>query len=287
MRDLRVTHTEFVLSLLSTLLPRDVDLEHLKVLAMVGKKPTATVVDRWAHIPGLNLINAYGPVECCPHVSLLDMSSERTSPGNIGRSLGSGLWVANPENVEEPRSAGEEGELLIEGPFVGRGYLNEPKKTREAFISTPTWLQEIRANASPRVYRTGDLSRYTENGTIAYLGRNDLQVKVRVQRIEIGEVEYQLRRILPDTADLAIILATSNKTTKQPRLIAFIALDTTATQSQDSISCDGVSRNQKSVKLLKIWSTASRLIWPRPYHLIWFLFASLRWNTYLDLLQRR
>jgi len=82
------------------------------------------------------------------------------------------------------------GELLIEGPTVSRGYLNDPGRTADVFISSPTWLKKTRA--SSRLYKTGDLVRYNENGEIIFCGRKDAQVKVHGQRLELSEIEHQL-----------------------------------------------------------------------------------------------
>ena len=241
----------FVPSLLSTISPEDIDLETLGTLMMIGEKSPAHIVERWASIPKLRVINAYGPAECTPVCSVLDMSLDGAVAGNIGRPMGASLWIVNPSDVEEPFTVGQEGELLIEGPLVGRGYMNDKKKTAAAFIPAPAWLKRFREGAPARIYRTGDICRYTTNGTIEYIGRNDLQVKIRGQRIEMGEVEYQLRRALPETVDLAVEIATSATNHSQSKLIAFICLKTMISQQLDSTLADGVSKNQDSIKALE------------------------------------
>ena len=251
MRTMRVTHAMFVPSLLSTISPEDVDLETLRTLMMSGEKSPAHIVERWASIPGLRVINAYGPAECTPNCSVLDMSLHGAVAGNIGRPMGASLWIVNPSDSEEPYPIGQEGELLIEGPLVGRGYMNDKKKTAAAFIPAPTWLRRFRNGASACIYRTGDICRYATNGTIEYIGRNDLQVKIRGQRIELGEVEYQLRRALPETVDLAVEIATSATIHSQSKLIAFICLKPMISQELNSASADGVSKSQDSIKALE------------------------------------
>ena len=251
MQDMRVTHAMFVPSLLSTISPDDVDLETLRTLMMIGEKSPAHIVERWASIPGLRVINAYGPAECTPVCSVLDMTLDGAVAGNIGRPMGASLWIVNPSDPEEPFIVGQEGELVIEGSLVGRGYMNDEKKTAAAFIPAPTWLKRFRNGAPARIYRTGDICRYTTNGTIEYIGRNDLQVKIRGQRIEMGEVEYQLRRALPETVDLAVETATSATNHGQSKLIAFICLKTLISQQLDSALADGVSKSQDSIKALE------------------------------------
>ena len=251
MQNMGVTHAMFVPSLLSTISPDDMNLETLRTLMMIGEKSPAHIVERWASIPGLRVINAYGPAECTPVCSVLDMSLDVAVAGNIGRPMGASLWIVNPLDSEEPFTIGQEGELLIEGPLVGRGYMNDEKKTAAAFIPAPTWLKRFRNCAPARIYRTGDICRYTANGTIEYIGRNDLQVKIRGQRIEMGEVEYQLRRALPETVDLAVEIATSATNHSQSKLVAFICLKTLISQQLDSALADGVSKSQDSIKALE------------------------------------
>ena len=79
--------------------------------------------------------------------------------------------------------AGAAGELWVNGPQVGRGYLNRPEKTAESFVETP-W---------GRCYRTGDIVRYMPDGNIQFVGRRDGQVKIRGFRIELKEVEAVIR----------------------------------------------------------------------------------------------
>ena len=79
------------------------------------------------------------------------------------------------------------GEMYIGGDGVARGYLNRPELTRERFIPDPFSSQK-----SARLYKSGDLARYRQDGRLEYLGRVDNQVKVRGYRIELGEIEATL-----------------------------------------------------------------------------------------------
>ena len=277
MQTMRVTHAMFVPSLLSTISPENVDLDTLRTLIMSGEKSPAHILQRWASIPELRVINAYGPAECTPNCSVLDMSLDGAAAGNIGRPMGVSLWIVNPSDFEEPLAIGQEGELLIEGPLVGRGYVDDEKKTVTAFIPTPTWLKSFRNGAPSRIYRTGDICRYTTNGTIEYVGRNDLQVKIRGQRIEMGEVEYQLRRALPETADLAVEIAKSSMNQSQSRLIAFICLKTMVSQELDFALADGVSNSEDSIKALEdmVPDLKKRLSQSLPEYMVPSLFVAM------------
>ena len=74
-------------------------------------------------------------------------------------------------------------EILIEGPLVARGYLNDPMKTAKSFIEDPRWLVQRQGNSFPRrkgrLYKSRDLGRYNADGSIQFLGRKDLQKKIR------------------------------------------------------------------------------------------------------------
>lgn len=88
--------------------------------------------------------------------------------------------------------------LLIEGPLVSRGYLNDPIKTNTVFVKNLVWAndKELPARAR-RFYNTGDLIHYHANGTLQYLGHKD-SVKVHGHRIELGEIETQIKSLIPN-----------------------------------------------------------------------------------------
>jgi len=137
------------------------------------------------------LINLYGPTEATVDVSYFDCSNLE-NPGSmtsipIGRPIDNiYLYVLSKEYYLQP--IGVSGELYIGGDGLARGYLNRQELTAEKFlchISTPPF------SLSP-IYRTGDLSRWLDDGNIEFLGRIDFQVKIRGFRIELGEIESRL-----------------------------------------------------------------------------------------------
>lgn len=77
-------------------------------------------------------------------------------------------------------------QILVEGPIVARGYLNNPEKTAEVFIENPAWADRSAGQESRRMYKTGDLAYFNADGSINFVGRKDTQVKVRGQRMELG-----------------------------------------------------------------------------------------------------
>ncbi|KAK1911190.1 hypothetical protein P3342_011792 [Pyrenophora teres f. teres] len=146
------------------------------------------------------LINGYGPTECCI-VCAGYTTTQAFTTGTIGRAIASVSWVVDPENHHRLAPLGSVGELLVEGPILARGYLNDAEKTAAAFIEDPAWLMDGcqgYAGRHGRLYKTGDLVQYNDDGNLVCVGRKDSQVKLRGQRIELGEIEHHLRECLPE-----------------------------------------------------------------------------------------
>ncbi|KAI0907270.1 acetyl-CoA synthetase-like protein [Ustulina deusta] len=166
------------------------DVPCLKTVVLGGEAITNDCIDRWSH--RIRLINGYGPSEgtiVATACVVEPMSSERAS---IGRALVCKSWIVDPEDHSRLLPVGAIGELVLQGPTVARGYLNEPEKTEAAFIDVQPWASDSDNPQDQRMYKTGDLVRYDENGSLIYLGRKDTQVKIRGQRLELGEVENHL-----------------------------------------------------------------------------------------------
>ena len=87
-----------------------------------------------------------------------------------------------------PVPLGAPGEIVFSGVCVGRGYINDPERTRPAFLTDPH-------RAGERLYRGGDYGRWLPDGKLEFLGRRDTQVKISGFRIEIGEIENTLLRV--------------------------------------------------------------------------------------------
>ncbi|ENI04720.1 hypothetical protein COCC4DRAFT_40817 [Bipolaris maydis ATCC 48331] len=186
----------------------------LKVLVLGGERVDDADWKRWDG--NVAQINVYGPTEC----SIWCTSHENTGPdfqsGMIGRSMASVSWVTNPDNHNQLVLFGEVGELLVEGPILARGYLNDTMKTEAAFVSNPSWLMQgsdDRTGRQGRLYKTGDLVYYNADGNLVYVGRKDSQVKVRGQRVELGEIEHHLHQCMPGVKQLAaeVILPTGDQ----------------------------------------------------------------------------
>lgn len=166
----------------------------VKTLALGGEALTKAVLEVWGD--KVEIHNQYGPSECSINSTIKPNLGKSSDPSNIGRSVGSVSWIVDSSDHNRLVPVGSEGELLIEGPILARGYLNNKEKTSQVFIADPKWASsfDIGKGRSPRrMYKTGDLVRYNSDGTISYIGRKDQQVKLHGQRVELGEIEYHVR----------------------------------------------------------------------------------------------
>lgn len=143
---------------------------------------------------GIRVINAYGPTETCIDAAINNAVTLNTNPNNIGRVKSCCAWILQLDNDDQLASLGCVGELAISGPTLARGYLNDEEKTNTSFIENLSWMRHEKS----RVYKTGDLARFNGDGSIQYLGRRDMQVKVNGQRIELGEISSQICRLQSD-----------------------------------------------------------------------------------------
>jgi amino acid adenylation domain-containing protein len=152
-------------------------------------KITPHVARLFKSLEGCVLDNHYGPTET--HLATIlrlegDADSWPKLPP-IGRPIANArVYVL--DDALQPVPAGVTGELYIGGEQLARGYLNRPGQTAERFIPHP-----FKDESAARLYKTGDLARYSADGVLEYVGRRDGQVKVRGFRVEVGEVEARLK----------------------------------------------------------------------------------------------
>lgn len=224
-----ITLSDFTPSFARHIKPKT-GLSKLSTLMLAGEAVLPTDV----HLAGnqTQVINVYGPAECTPTSTVLDLSGVQETIG-IGRGVGLCTWIVDIDNPEELAAVGAVGELWLEGPLVGQGYIENPDDTAAFFVQDPVWLMrgapDGHRGRRGRVYRTGDLVQYQEDGSLVFIGRKDMQVKIRGQRVELGEVEYHVRQTI-DTAgvfrDIQIVAETIRPHgTENPVLVAFVAPD--------------------------------------------------------------
>ncbi len=201
-----VTRIVVVPSLLRALLDRYSDLgNHIPALEAVGLERRG-VAGRslpaiYAAMPNATLLNLYGSTEVAAdvtaHIVRPDLDDHATVP--LGRPIdNTQLYVL--DRRLQPVPIGVPGELYVGGAGLARGYHNRPEMTGERFIADP-----FHRDAESRLFRTGDLARYSADGTLEYLGRRDQQVKIRGFRVELGEIETALRSHPAIRAALALV----------------------------------------------------------------------------------
>ncbi|EFE71032.1 PvdD [Streptomyces viridosporus ATCC 14672] len=185
---------------LDVLAPR---LASLRLLVTGGEALPADPLERWfAHLPGVPVVNTYGPTEAVISATAHTVTSAPAGRVPIGRPLGSRrAHVVDP--LGEPVPPGVPGELVLGGPELARGYLGRPALTAERFVPDPF------GTPGGRLYRTGDVVRRLPGGELKFLGRNDDQVKIRGFRVEPGEAEAVLRAH-PGVSGAAVVVRTLN-----------------------------------------------------------------------------
>ncbi|KAJ5742214.1 hypothetical protein N7533_011623 [Penicillium manginii] len=184
----------------------------LKTLVLGGEAMTDAHIATWSK--SVALINAYGPSETAV---IAAVNPTVTSASNIGKASGGLGWIVHPQSHSQLVPIGAVGELVIQGPSVARGYLKEPEKTATSFVLGPEWS----SSSGSRVYKTGDLVRYTPDGSFAFIGRKDTQVKLQGQRMELGEVEHHL---LQDDRVLHAAVLLHSPAESKGRLTAILTL---------------------------------------------------------------
>lgn len=167
---------------------------------------------------GVTIINAYGPTEASV-CSSLHSYQIGDSYANVGRPLSNvTCYILN--QYLEPLPIGVTGMLYIGGVGIARGYLNNRVLTEQSFITNPFQTDEDKArNYNARLYKTGDLARYTKSGDIEYIGRNDFQVKIRGFRIELEEIESKL--LTHPAVEKALVIVKHNATSETKYLVAY------------------------------------------------------------------
>lgn len=141
---------------------------HIRKLLLGGERLTRPLIDQWA--PYVDLINVYEPTEACVNCLVTGVIDEHVSnASNIGRGLGVIPWLVNIHDHTKLAPIGAIGELCIQGPSLASGYLDDPVNTAAAFVNSPDWTQRLCSHR--KMYKTGDLCVFSDNGEITYVGR--------------------------------------------------------------------------------------------------------------------
>jgi microcystin synthetase protein McyB len=248
-KEYSVSHTLLIPSLYELIL-ENVEVKQLSSLEAVivaGESCTQSVVQKHqANLPDARLYNEYGPSECCVWASAVCLSDSNDLV-NVQQRVSIGSPIANTQNYVLDKHTNAVlpevvGELYIGGDNLAKGYLHDSVKTASSFIeksfsnqpiaernshgnshnNSPTILSDTHLAKSMRLYKTGDLVKYTANGDLIYVGRADNQVKVRGFRIEPEEIEYSLAS-LPMVKEV-LVYAQTPPVSDDDLLTALVAL---------------------------------------------------------------
>ncbi len=187
-------------------------------VVVVGGEPLPpATAQAWLSIaPGTRLVNEYGPTETVVGCCTYEVFGE-----GVADSIPIGRPIANTQiyildEHQEPVPLGVSGEIYIGGAGVARGYLNQEELTAQRFVRDP-----FSEASEARMYKTGDVGRWREDGHIEYLGRNDFQVKLRGFRIELGEIEAKLGSCAGVRE--AVVIA-REESAEERRLVAYVVM---------------------------------------------------------------
>lgn len=203
----------------------------MTALGLGGEASAPRDVNNWGKLT--RIVIGYGPCECTIGCTVASSAAKGRDYITIGPGNGAAIWIVDPDDHEKLLPVGAVGELLVEGPIVGQGYLNDDEKTATVFINDPSWLvagHNGHKGRRGRLYKTGDLGMYDPDGSgeIVFIGRKDTQVKLRGQRVELGEIESQLKARLPSNANVIAEVIAPQGSRGNTVLVAFIAQHSSA-----------------------------------------------------------
>jgi len=174
-------------------------LPDLRCVSVTGEALKKELVQRWfAAQPAIKLVNAYGLTETSDDTNheVMDRVPDRERVP-LGRPINNvSVYIVDENLALVP--LGAPGEIVFSGVCVGRGYINDPERTQQAFMADPH-------RAGRRLYRSGDYGRWLPDSKLEFLGRRDNQVKISGFRIEIGEIENTLLRV-PGVHEGAVVV---------------------------------------------------------------------------------
>ncbi|MBN6039802.1 non-ribosomal peptide synthase/polyketide synthase [Amycolatopsis sp. 195334CR] len=203
-----VTTVHFVPSMLQAFVPEASGCVGLRRVICSGETLSASLRDEFVRVlPGVGLHNLYGPTEAAVDVTAAEVTRGPVTIG--GPILNTRVYVL--DGWLRPVPVGAPGELYLAGVQLARGYLGRPGLTSERFVADPF--------GEGRLYRTGDVVRWTDAGQLDYLGRSDDQVKIRGFRIELGEIEAVLDQH-PDVTRSVVVAREDQPGVK--RLVAYV-----------------------------------------------------------------
>lgn len=211
----------------------------LRTVLMAGEASSEEDFSRWTRDPHIerHVMHGYGPTEASVLSSINNGPADQVHT-SVGNGTGCVFWITNPDDDTALARIGAVGELVIEGPILAQGYIEDVEQTAAAFLTDPPWL--LQAGRNGVVYKTGDLVRYSDDGKLIYVSRKDTQVKIRGQRIELGEIEYHVARNIPDASDVVVEVIHPGESAANPALAAFF-VDQVVSREKDDVRLEDVT----------------------------------------------
>jgi amino acid adenylation domain-containing protein len=187
------------------------ELSDLRCVSVTGEALKKELTQRWfASQPQIKLVNAYGLTETSDDTNHEVMDAVPADRVPLGRPINN-VHIQVVDEYLALVPLGAPGEIVFSGVCVGRGYINDPERTRAAFLTDPD-------RPGRRRYRSGDHGRWRPDGKLEFLGRRDSQLKIRGFRIELGEIENTLLRV-PGVRDGAVVV--TERADHSKHLVAF------------------------------------------------------------------
>ncbi|MBH0778022.1 amino acid adenylation domain-containing protein [Nocardia bovistercoris] len=221
----RVTHAFVTPAALASVEPEGLD--DLRTVMSGGDEVPADLVRRWSRTDraGLRRFRVlYGPTETTVVATATGELRPGESPTIGGPLPGMRAMVLDPRLRPVPIGVG--GELYLAGPALARGYLNRPGTSASRFVADPF------GEPGQRVYRTGDVVRWTADGALEFVGRNDFQVKIRGFRVELGEIDA----LLGAREDVAFAVTVPRRDGAAPlRLVSYVVAAVEASPSAERL----------------------------------------------------
>ncbi|MEC9374863.1 MAG: amino acid adenylation domain-containing protein, partial [Pseudomonadota bacterium] len=206
--------------------------KELRLILIGGEKVNQKSFRQWHEKVGtsLRLINTYGPTEASIVASWIELTyldPDHHGEIPIGQPIpNSRIWVVDERC--QPLPVGVPGEVCIAGVGVARGYRNRPELSAEKFIPDP-----FSSDSTDQLYFTGDLARYSDDGSLLFLGRKDHQIKLRGHRIEPGEIESAL--LLIDGIEMAAVVM-NDQIRGDQQLVAYVVGDQDINKLKNDLS---------------------------------------------------
>lgn len=208
-----ITYMGMTPSLLSNFNKENFNAPSLKVIFSGGEELVSKIISNL--VKKYKIVNSYGPTETTVCSSYYEITKDFYKKIPIGKPiLGNILYLLDEYLQQVP--LGCLGEIYIGGEGVAQGYINDPEKTMEKFLTNPFASYDIKFS-NDRIYRTGDIARLLYDGNLEFIDRIDNQIKIRGQRVELSEIQKYIKSY--QAIDDAVIITTGDYNNKQ--LICF------------------------------------------------------------------